>query len=73
MPIIGADTDAVQTAAAVTTALADGLTKIDNIRVVAPEAGSDSPQAASTRAAQADFVLSGELRRTDTHGTCARA
>ena len=66
MPIVGADTDAVQTAATVTIRVADGLTKIENIRVVVvPEASSNSPQAASTRAAQADFVLSGELRRTD--------
>ncbi|MDE5454823.1 tetratricopeptide repeat protein [Bradyrhizobium sp. CSA112] len=66
MPVTGADADAVPTAAAVTIRLADGLAKIDNIRVIrvaTPEAGSASPQAASARAAQADFVLSGELQK----------
>ena len=64
MPITGSETDTVPTAAAVTTRLADGLAKIENIRVVTPEAGSDSPQAASARPAQADFVLSSELQNT---------
>jgi DNA-binding winged helix-turn-helix (wHTH) protein/tetratricopeptide (TPR) repeat protein len=65
MSVTGADADAVPTAAAVTVRLADGLAKIDNIRVIrvaTPEAGSAS-QAASARAAQADFVLSGELQK----------
>src|SRR2546423_5305676 len=64
MPITGADADAAPTAAAVTIRLADGLAKIENIRVVKPEAGGASPQAASARAAQTDFVLSGELQKT---------
>ncbi|SDN04653.1 winged helix-turn-helix domain-containing protein [Afipia sp. GAS231] len=63
MPITGAEADTVPTAAAVTIRLADGLAKIENIRVVRPEAGSDSLQAASTRPAQADFTVSGELRK----------
>ena len=64
MPITGSDADAVPTAAAVTIRLVDGLTKIENIRVVRPEAGSDSPQPTSARPAPADFVLSSELRNT---------
>jgi len=64
MPIAGSDPDAVTTAAAVTIRLTDGLAKIENIRIVRPEAGSDSPQAASARSAPADFVLSSELRNT---------
>jgi len=64
MPITGSDAGAVPTAAAVTIRLADGLSTIENIRVVTPQAGSDSPQAASARAAQADFVLSSELQNT---------
>jgi tetratricopeptide (TPR) repeat protein len=64
MPITGSDADAVPTAAAVTIRLADGLAKIENIRVVTLEAGSDSPQAASARPAQADFILSSELQNT---------
>ena len=65
MPISGTDADAVQMAAAVTIRLADGLTKVENIRLAGPEAGNVSPQAASARAAQADFVLSGELQKTE--------
>jgi DNA-binding winged helix-turn-helix (wHTH) protein/tetratricopeptide (TPR) repeat protein len=61
MPITGSEADTVPTAAAVTIGLADGLAKIENIRVVMPEAGTDSPQTASARAAQADFILSSEL------------
>ncbi|MEW6451922.1 MAG: winged helix-turn-helix domain-containing protein [Pseudomonadota bacterium] len=56
MPISGTDADAAPSAAAVTIHLADGLAKIENIRVVKPEAGSAS--------AQADFVMSGELQKT---------
>src|SRR6185312_3143554 len=52
---LAAVADAAPTAAAVTARLADGLAKIENIRVMTPEAGSVSPQAASARAAQADF------------------
>jgi DNA-binding winged helix-turn-helix (wHTH) protein/tetratricopeptide (TPR) repeat protein len=64
MPIAGSDPGAVTTAAAVTIRLVDGLTKIENIRVVRPQAGSSSPQAASARPAPADFTLSSELRNT---------
>jgi DNA-binding winged helix-turn-helix (wHTH) protein/tetratricopeptide (TPR) repeat protein len=65
MPVTGVDADAAPTAAAVTARLADGLAKIENIRVVRPEAGGASPQAASApRAAQADFIMSGELQKT---------
>jgi DNA-binding winged helix-turn-helix (wHTH) protein/tetratricopeptide (TPR) repeat protein len=64
MPINGSDAGAVPTAAAVTTRLTDGLAKIENIRLVTPEAGSDSPQAASARPAPADFILSSELQNS---------
>jgi DNA-binding winged helix-turn-helix (wHTH) protein/tetratricopeptide (TPR) repeat protein len=64
MPITASEADTVPTAAAVTIRLADGLAKIENIRVVTPEAGTDSPQAASARAAQADFIVSSELQNT---------
>jgi tetratricopeptide (TPR) repeat protein/TolB-like protein len=64
MPMTGADADAARTAAAVTISLADGLAKIENIRVVTPAAGSASPQAASARAPQADFILSSDLQKT---------
>ncbi|HMJ30925.1 MAG TPA: winged helix-turn-helix domain-containing protein [Xanthobacteraceae bacterium] len=64
MPITGSDPGAVPTAAAVTTRLTDGLAKIENIRLVTPEAGSTSPQAASARPAPADFILSSELQNT---------
>jgi DNA-binding winged helix-turn-helix (wHTH) protein/tetratricopeptide (TPR) repeat protein len=52
MPIAAAETDGAVTAMAanVTTRLADGLAKIENIRVSAP---------------QADFVVSGELEKTE--------
>ena len=65
MPITGVDAGAAPTAAVVTVRLADGLAKIESIRVVTPEAGGASPQAASApRAAQADFIVSGELQKT---------
>jgi DNA-binding winged helix-turn-helix (wHTH) protein/tetratricopeptide (TPR) repeat protein len=64
MPVTGSDAGAVPTAAAVTTRLTDGLAKIENIRLVTPEVGSTSPQAASTRPAPADFILSSELQNT---------
>jgi DNA-binding winged helix-turn-helix (wHTH) protein/tetratricopeptide (TPR) repeat protein len=61
MPIagVGNDSQVAETAANVTTRLADGLTKIDNIRVVTQTA----PQPASPRATQADFVVNGELAK----------
>lgn len=55
MPIAGADANDAPTAAAVTALLADGLAKIDNIRVLR---GAVSPTAD-----EAEFALSGELRR----------
>lgn len=53
-------------AANVTDALVDGLSRIPNIRVVAPAARAGSgPTAVSARAEQADLVLRGELQRSD--------
>jgi DNA-binding winged helix-turn-helix (wHTH) protein/tetratricopeptide (TPR) repeat protein len=67
MPIVGASTDPqlAQMAASVTDRFADGLARIDKIRVVAPrpESASASPEAVAARSAQADFVVSGELQR----------
>lgn len=56
-PIADADNDALATqmAANVTNRLADGLAKIENIRVVMP----------STAATPADFVVSGELQKNE--------
>jgi len=56
MQIASADTSDAPTAASVTALLADGLAKIENIRVLR---GADSPPAN-----QAEFALSGELRKT---------
>jgi DNA-binding winged helix-turn-helix (wHTH) protein/tetratricopeptide (TPR) repeat protein/TolB-like protein len=58
MPIAVADRDNEVTAMAanVTTRLADGLAKIENIRVSAPQASG---------APQADFVLSSELQKSE--------
>lgn len=64
MPVAGSDAGAVTSAAAVTVRLTDGLAKVENIRVVRPEAGNTSPQSASARPAPADFVLSSELQNT---------
>ena len=49
-------------AAAVTDRLTDGLARIDDIRVVAPQPVAVAT-AASTPSAQADFVLNGELEK----------
>ncbi len=57
MPIAGADANDAPTAAAVTALLADGLAKIENIRVLR---GAVSPAAD-----EAEFALSGELRKTE--------
>jgi len=57
MPIAGADANDAATAAAVTALLADGLAKIENIRVLRG-AGSSPTNAA-------EFALSGELRRNE--------
>jgi DNA-binding winged helix-turn-helix (wHTH) protein/Tfp pilus assembly protein PilF/TolB-like protein len=68
MPIVGVgnDGEVAETAADVTRRLTDGLARIDSIKVVAPpppELASTSAQAAP--APVADFVLSGELQKTD--------
>jgi DNA-binding winged helix-turn-helix (wHTH) protein/tetratricopeptide (TPR) repeat protein len=62
MPIAVADGDGETAAVAadVTTRLADGLAKIENIRVSAPRS---APPASG--APQADFVVSGELQRSE--------
>ena len=62
MPIAGDGAAVADTAAAVTTRLADGLAKINNLRVVTPDAASTSATAASAHPTQADFVLTGELQ-----------
>lgn len=65
VPIVGVgDSQLVtETAAVVTDRLTDGLAKIDKLRVLAPrqETASASPQFVAARA-EADFVVSGELR-----------
>ena len=53
MPMTAADDGGEAMAAAVTTDLADGLSQIDNIRLVVPQA-----------AQQANFVVNGEISRT---------
>jgi DNA-binding winged helix-turn-helix (wHTH) protein/tetratricopeptide (TPR) repeat protein len=62
MPIAAADHDSELTAMAanVTTRLADGLAKIENIRVSAPRLAPPD-----NGAPQADYVLSGELQKTE--------
>ena len=62
-PIAGADADIAPTASAVTVGPADGLAKIENIRVVTPETAPVI--AASAPADRADYQLSGELQKTD--------
>ena len=62
-PITGADADIASMASAVTARLADGLAKIENIRVVMPETAQAT--AALAQADHADYQLSGELRKTD--------
>jgi DNA-binding winged helix-turn-helix (wHTH) protein/tetratricopeptide (TPR) repeat protein len=62
-PIAGADAETAATAAAVTVRLADGLARIENIRVVTPDAAPG--MATSAPADRADFRLSGELQKTD--------
>jgi DNA-binding winged helix-turn-helix (wHTH) protein/tetratricopeptide (TPR) repeat protein len=68
MPIVdaGADPQLARMAASVTDRLADGLAKIDNIRVLAPRPEAESASlrvVAAGRPAQADFVVTGELRK----------
>jgi DNA-binding winged helix-turn-helix (wHTH) protein/tetratricopeptide (TPR) repeat protein len=64
MPIAGADPNEVSTAAAVTARLADGLAKIENIRVLRESAAAPS-EAASSPANAAEFALSGELHGSE--------
>ena len=61
---IGNGQQIAEMAAHVTDRLTDGLAKVDKIRVLAPrvEVASASPEAIAVRTAQADFVVSGELR-----------
>jgi hypothetical protein len=72
---VGNDPQIAEMAAHVTDRLTDGLAKIDKIRVLAPrpEAVSASPEAVAVRAAQADFVVSGELRMDNGAWTIRRA
>jgi len=60
MPIAASDGEAAAMAANVTTRLTDGLAKIDNIRVAAPQAASPA-----SGAPPADFVVSGELQKNE--------
>lgn len=62
-PIAGADAEIASMASVVTAGLADGLAKIENIRVVTPDAPPAA--AASTQADRADYRLSGEMQKTD--------
>jgi len=58
------DADVVRSAANLTDRLMDGLSGIPNIRVLAPEQEQDAAKPASGADARADFVLRGELQRT---------
>lgn len=66
MPIVGVGNgpQIAEMAAQVTDRLTDGLAKVDKLRVLAQraEVATASPEAVAVRAAQADFVVSGELR-----------
>ncbi|HZO44883.1 MAG TPA: winged helix-turn-helix domain-containing protein [Xanthobacteraceae bacterium] len=68
MPIADASNDpkGAGMAGGVTDRLIDGLAKIDNIRVVAPRSDAEAtrPQQASAPSAQSDFVVRGELQRS---------
>lgn len=50
-------------AANVTDRLTDGLSKVGNIRVLAPQSGATN--ASATPSAKADFIVRGELQRND--------
>jgi DNA-binding winged helix-turn-helix (wHTH) protein/tetratricopeptide (TPR) repeat protein len=67
MPMIEANQDphTTATAAAVTDRLTDGLAKIDNIRIVAPNAGKQatSVELASAPPSEADYVVRNELSK----------
>ena len=61
---VGNDPQIAEMAARVTDRLTDGLARIDKLRVLSPrtEVASASPEGVAVRTAQADFVVSGELR-----------
>jgi DNA-binding winged helix-turn-helix (wHTH) protein/Flp pilus assembly protein TadD len=65
MPIVDASNDPAGAgmAAAVTDRLADGLARIDNIRVVAPPQVAAATALTSTPSARSDFVLESELQK----------
>jgi DNA-binding winged helix-turn-helix (wHTH) protein/Flp pilus assembly protein TadD len=69
MPIVDAsnDPDVALIAANVTDRLTDGLARIDNVRVMAPQLGATptSPGPASANAAPTELVLSGELQKSE--------
>jgi DNA-binding winged helix-turn-helix (wHTH) protein/tetratricopeptide (TPR) repeat protein len=69
MPIAAAgnDGEVVAMAAGVTDRLRDGLAKIDNVRVVAPQLGAaaSSSNLVSAPPAPTDFVVTGELRKDE--------
>jgi DNA-binding winged helix-turn-helix (wHTH) protein/tetratricopeptide (TPR) repeat protein len=66
-PIAGTDADIASAAAAVTVRLSDGLAKIANVRVIRMVTPETAPTtaAATAQADQADYTLSGELRKTE--------
>ncbi len=61
---VGNDPQIAEMAARVTDRLTDGLARIDKLRVLSPrtEVATASPEGVAVRTAQADFVVSGELR-----------
>jgi len=65
LPITGASGDAegAAMAAGIAARLTDGLAKIENIRVLVPPSDAARAEQASTRSAQPDFVVRGELQR----------
>jgi DNA-binding winged helix-turn-helix (wHTH) protein/TolB-like protein len=69
MPIAGAghENEVAAMAAGVTERLIDGLARIDNIRVVAPQpaAAAASARPVSATSAPADFVVTGELKKDE--------
>jgi hypothetical protein len=69
MPIAGAghENEVAAMAAGVTERLIDGLARIDNIRVVAPQpaAAAASARPVSATSAPAEFVVTGELKKDE--------
>jgi DNA-binding winged helix-turn-helix (wHTH) protein/tetratricopeptide (TPR) repeat protein len=63
MPITGADADAAAMAADLTTRLADGLAKIENIRVAASPTGQPEAAQSASTVPRADYIISGELQK----------